>query len=809
MPSIAQDVRQAVRTLLKHPGYLVTAFLTLSLGIGFSTATFSVINAVLLRPLPYSKPSQLVMLRERKLPQFPEFSVAPGHYLTWRAQATAFEGIGSWTGAQVNLDTGSGEPDRVRTDRVSANLFPLLGLRPRLGRLFTEADDAAGAPPVMILSYGAWQRRFGGRADVIGQTVRVDRQPVTIVGVMPEGFVFPAETTEMWSALALSSDERMRFGSHYTSALARMKDGVSLQRANDDLNTVARRLAKERPENSGWEVMAIPMQEYSVRGVRRALIVLLGAVSLVLLIACVNVANLLLARGASRQKELAIRAAVGASRLRLIRQLLVEQITLSAASAIGGLLVAAWTLRGLLALLPNALPRQSEIRLDAPVLGFAVILAFITPIVFGLLPAVQASRPDVRDLLASGGRQSGSIPGRRLRRLLVVAEMALAMMLLIGAGLLIRSFGKLSDVSPGFDPSNAFVVGIDLSGGRYPEGEARERFFAELRDRIQHVPQVSAVGMSRTFPMMNDFVSTFEIEGRAETRPQEGHGTSTTQPITNFYAVDSGYFAAMGIPLLKGRTIAESDRRGSPRVLVINQTLAAKFFPHEDPIGHRLRVSQGPNDWREIVGVVGDVKQYGLASVTPEQVYESYRQHPYLTSYQYVVRSAADAAALVPTIRAIVKNMDAEIPLSSVRTLDDLVSTSIRSQRFSATLITVFSVAALLLAALGVYGVVAYTVGLRTQEFAIRLAHGARRSHILALVLRGALTMSAIGVGVGIAGAYVLRGTLETLLFGITPGDLITYLTVGLVLTLVAVVASVLPAWRATRVDPVAALRNT
>jgi putative ABC transport system permease protein len=800
MQQIAQDLRHAIRALLKHPGYLATALLTLSLGIGFSTATFSVINAVLLRPLPYAHPERLLQLRERNLPSFPEFSVSPGHYLAWRERATTtFEGLAAYGSQSVNLDMGNGEPERVRADRVSANLFPLLGIQPAIGRTFSEEDDRAGAGKVVLLSYGAWERRFGG-ADVVGQTVRMDREAFTIVGVMPAGFAFPSIDTEMWVPMAMPDRERQTDGSHYLSAIARMKPGVTLEQARADLAAAARWLEQARPDgnNKGWEALAFPMREFAVRNVSAALWVLFGAVSLVLLIACVNVANLLLARGASRQKELAIRAAIGAGRVRLIRQLLVEQLALALTSAVGGVLLAAWLLRALLALIPNALPRQADIALDAQVLLFALLLVVVTPLLFGLFPAVQASRPDLRELLAVGGRDSGAGPGRAVRRALVVTEVALAMVLLVGAGLLMRSFGNLTDESPGFDPAGVIVANVNLPP-RYEQGEPRERFFAALLDRVHALPHVRAAGLVQQVPMLGEWVSGYRIAGQP---------TGGERPTTNFYAVSPRFFESMGMRLLRGRGFTDQDRQGATRVIVINEVLANRHFANQDPIGRRISVGQGTDEYREIVGVVADVKQDGLGEATSAQVYEPYLQHPYLAGMHVLIKStAADPASIVPEVRAVVRTLDPEVPLSRVRFMEDVVSGSIRPQRFSTVLISLFSAAALLLAAIGVYGVMSYTVGLRTREFAIRVAHGASRSDILRLVLAGAATMAGVGVAVGLVGSYLLRRTIENMLYGVSPHDVPTYLTVGVLLAFVAMVASAVPAFRATRVDPMTALR--
>ncbi len=801
MSLLLNDLRHAARALAKHPGYLATALLTLALGIGFSTATFSVIDAVLLRAEPYRDPSRLVVFRERFLPQFPQFSVSPGHYLLWRDYNTAFADIAAYGAGNVSLDTGDGSPERVRADRVTANLFPLLGVSPVLGRGFRDADDTEGAPPVVLLSHGAWQRRLGADRAAIGRTIRLDRHPVTVVGVMPPGFLFPSADTEMWVPMAFTAQERTRYGSHYLAAIGRLKPGATLQSAAADMDRVAARVVETNPGSKGWDVLLFNLQDYTVRDVRTTLYVLLGAVSLVLLIACVNVANLLLVRGAARHRELAIRSAIGATRGRLLRQLVIEQIALATVSAIGGVLVAAWLLRVLLTMVPNALPRQMEIGINGQVLAFALGLAALTPLIFGLLPAIHASRPDVRALLDAGGRQGSGAPAQRVRTALVIAEMGFAMVLLVGAGLLIRSFGNLLDESPGFRPDHAIVAGVTLPDDQYAEGEPRERFFAELLQRVGAIPQVTAAGIAMPMPMINDYNSGFEIEGQPV--PPEG------KPVTLFYAVSPGYFAATGTPLIRGRLISDEDRRGGRRVIVINKAIADRYFSSADPIGHRMRVDQGGDDWREIVGVVGDVKQNGLSDRTRAQVYESWLQHPYFAGFNLVVRSTTDdPTVVVPGIRAILKSMDPELPLARVRTLEALVGATVRPQRFSTTLIGVFGAAALLLAGVGVYSVMAYTVGLRRQEFAIRVAHGASSSDILRLVLRGAATMAVAGVSGGLLAAWLLRRALDNLLFGITAEDATTYVGVAAILTVVALVASAIPALRATRVSPVAALRG-
>jgi putative ABC transport system permease protein len=796
-----QDVRHAMRALLKHPGYLVTALLTLGLGIGFSTATFSVINAVLLRPLPFAEPDRLVQIRERNLPRFPEFSVAPGHFYFWRAHQTSFASMTAIEIQNVNLDLGDNDPHRVRADRVSVHFFSTLGVEPLLGRTFGAADENGTRADVVVLSHGAWQRRFGGGADAIGKTVRLDRQPVTIVGVMPPDFSYPSPEVEMWVPIVFTPAEQQTMGSHYMRAIGRLKPGVTIEQADTDMKAVAARLIEHHPASKGYEVLLFGLQDYTVRGVKESLLLLLGAVALVLLIACANVANLLLARGAVRQKELAIRSSIGATRVRLLRQLLVEQLTLSLISAAAGVLLAAWLLRVLLAIVPDALPSHADVRLDGTVLGFAVALAIATPLLFGLLPALQASRPDLRTLMSAGGRSGSGIPAQRTRTILVVAEVALAMTLLVGAGLLLRSFARLAAESPGFDPGGAIVAAVSLPVEKYPEGAPREAFIGSFLERLRATPGVEAAGLAMPMAMVNEFNSGYQIEGEP---PAEGGNL-----LTLFYAVSPGFLEATGTPLLRGRDLSDADRAGNTRVILINAFLAERHFAGVDPIGRRMRVGQGDGAWREIVGVVGNTKQHSLGDQPRAQVYEPYLQHRYFSSFSLVVRTGAgDPIAIVPQVRSVLRSMDPEVPLATARTLEEIVDTTVRPQRFSATLIGTFGGAALLLSAVGLYGVIAYTVGLRRQEFAIRIAHGASRRDILALVLRGAAAMACAGVAIGLVAAWLLRGALTSLLFNVSAGDPATYATVAAVLMITTLAASAVPALRATRVDPVDALRE-
>jgi predicted permease len=798
--SIAQDLRHAVRSLVKQPGYFAAAAVTLVLGIGFSTATFSVVHGVLLRPLPYQEPDRLVQFIERALPRLPRFSVSPGHYLFWRDHATSFDGIGAWAMQSLTLERGS-DPESIRVDRVTSNLFDVLGVAPIAGRGFAPADDEGGQPRVVMLSHGAWHRRFGGAPDAVGRVIRLDRRPMTIVGVMPPEFRLPTGASEMWVPMAFTDAERRLFGSHYMHAIGRLRPGVSIERAGDEMATVSRRLAEANPGSAGWDVMLFDLHDYTVEEARASLYLLLGAVTLVLLIGCANVANLLLARGAGRQVELAIRCSIGATRGRLIRQLLVEQAVLAAVGAVGGVLLAAWLLRIMLTMIPDALPRQAQVGMDGTVLAFAVVLTALTPVIFGLLPAIHASRPDVRALMAAGGRQGQAAPAGRARALLVIAEVALAMMLLVGAGLLVRSFMNLMQEAPGFRPEGVVVAGVSLPAEKYAAGEPREQFAATFLARVGAIPGIASAALAMPMPMITDYNSGYEIEGD----PQ----TAAERPMTLFYAVSDRYFETMGIPLVSGRLLDGRDRRGSTRVALINRTLARRHFGEANPIGRRIRVSQGDNQWREIVGVVGDVKQRSLDEPVGAQVYEAYRQHPYFSTFTAVIRAeTGDGLDVVPQVRTVLASLDPGIPLERVRGLQALVEQTTRPQRFSAALIGTFGVSALVLAAIGVYGVIAFTVGQRRHEFAIRMAHGARTSDILALVLRGALGLSLAGVALGLLGAWALRGVIGSLLFSVSAGDPVTYATVTLLLSATALVASAIPAWRASRIDPATALRG-
>ncbi len=800
MPGLSQDLRHAVRGLARNPGYAAVAVLTLALGLGASTAIFTVVNAVLLRPLPFAEPDRLVYLRESKLPQLPEFSVSPGNFLAWQAQNGAFEAMAAYGGGSFNL-TGAGEPERLVGDRATANLFDLLGIRPVVGRTFTPDEDRAGGPPVVLLSYGLWQRRFGGDPGVVGRVISLNGLPYTVVGVLPVAMQALRTTTQLWVPMAFTAQEGERYGSHYLRAVGRLKPGATLAQARADLDTIARRLEAEHPDDdTGWRVLAFSLPAYATQQVRPALLILLGAVGLVLLVACANVANLQLARGLGRQKELAVRAALGAGRAQLVRQLLVESLLVALAGGVLGLVLAEWLLGALLALAPAVRPRSGDIGLDLGAVGFALAVSALAPLLFGLLPSLQVSRADLRGTLNAGGR--GAQPGLRqgTRRALIVTEMALAAILLVGAGLLARSFQHLQQVDPGFVASDAVAASLALPHARYPDRADAYRFYEALVARVAHLPGVEAAGATGSLPFGDDHVEAITLEGRPPVPISE-------RPPTNYYSVSPGFFAAMGIRLLRGRLFTEQDGPGAPRVCVINETFAQRFFPDGRAIGRRVDVSMDPEGWREVVGVVADVKQYGLTQDATNQFYEPYGQAParYMT---LVVRTVGDPASVMPAVRRAVRALDPNLPIGEIRTLDDLVAQSIGPQRFSALLLATFAVAALFLAVMGLYGVLAYAVGQRTLEIGVRVAHGAGSARVLAMFLREGLGLALVGTGLGLAGALLVTRLLSGLLFGVEARDPATLVLASLTIVVVSTLASFVPAYKATRVDPVVALRG-
>ncbi|HEU0176236.1 MAG TPA: ABC transporter permease [Blastocatellia bacterium] len=802
MQTLWQDLRYGARMLLQKPGFTLIAVITLALGIGANAAIFSVVNGVLLRPLPFKDPDRLMLIRETKLPQFPEFSVSPGNFLDWRKQNTVFERLVAFNGVSFNM-IGAGDPEQIRGMKVTDGFFAMLGAQPLLGRDFLPEEDQPGRDNVVILNYGLWQRRFGGDPKILNQTLTLSGQSYTVIGVMPATFRFGGPDLDLWKPMAFTAQETQIHGGHWLGAIGRLKPGATENHARAEMITIAGRLAAQYPDaNTGWSVKLMPLLEYTVRSVKPALIVLLCAVAFVLLIACANVANLLLARAAGRQKEIAIRTAVGAGRARIIRQLLTESGLLALLGGAAGLALAKWGMDLLLKLAPQGLPRMNDVSLDGRALAFTAVVTLLTGVIFGLVPALQSSKPNLNETMNDTGR--GSTEGRQrqlVRSALVVLEVASALVLLVGAGLFIKSFWRLQQVDPGFNPDNTLTLTVSLPRTKYPEDTQRIAFFQQLLENVGALPGVQAAGATNPLPLTGDTVLAFVVQGRPALPPGAGQST-------NFYAASADYFKALGIPLRRGRLFTERDVRDSPHVAVINETMARKIFPDEDPIGKRITFDGGGKnpDWYEIVGIVGDVKQYGLDQATPMQTYEPYTQQTY-SSMTLVARTAGDPAKLTAAIRNAVLQLDKEQPIANIRTLDEILSTSVAQQRFSTLLLGIFAAVAMLLAAVGIYGVLSYAVTQRTHEIGIRVALGAARSDVLRLVVGAGMRLTLLGVGAGLAAAFALTRLMSTLLFDVSATDPMTFGLIALLIVTVALLACWVPARRATKVDPMVALR--
>jgi putative ABC transport system permease protein len=800
-----QDLRFGVRMLLKKLTFTLVAVITLALGIGANSAIFSVVNTVLLRPLPYKDPDRLVMVWENATHQgFPRNSAAAANYIDWRDQNRVFENMAAIARASFNL-TGAGEPEKVDGRSVSASLFPLLGVEPQLGRVFLPEEDQAGANRVVIMSHGLWQRRFGSDMNIIGKSLSLNGESVTVVGVMPPHFQFPSREDELWVPIAFSSRETANRGRHYLEVIARTKPGITLQQVRSDMETIASRLQQQYPQtNTRIGVVVISLHEQVVGDIKPALLLLLGAVGFVLLIACANVANLLFARAAVRQKEIAIRGALGASRLRLIRQFLTESILLSALGGAGGLLLSLWGVNLLKAFIPENISQARAITVDAKVLGFTILVSLMTGLIFGLAPALQASKFNLNETLKEGGRDSASgSRGNRIRSLLVIAEVAISLVLLIGAGLLINSFVRLRNIDPGFRTDNLLTMQIVLPDLKYSKQTQRSAFYTELLSRVEALPGVKSASVTNWLPltMQGDTVG-ISIEGRPDPAPDEVPDVVTR-------VISPHYFSTMGIQLLQGREIGEQDRADSAPVVVISEKMARSFWPGEDPIGKRIKLgsSDFPSPWILIIGMVKDVRQFELNSDPKLQMYLPYEQEKFFQPRHLVVSTTVEPRSLAATVRSTVWEVDKDQPISNVSTMEEILSESIAQQRFSMLLLGIFAALALILAGVGIYGVMSYSVEQRTREFGIRLALGAQRGDVLKLAVGQGLKLVLIGVVIGLAAAFVLTRVMSSLLFGVSATDPTTFITISLVLISVAVLASYIPARRATKVDPIVALR--
>ena len=803
MGSFAQDIRYGVRLLAKRPGFTLIAVLALALGIGANSAIFSVVNAVLLRPLPFKDSDRLVWFYEIQ-PKLDRAPFSPADFLDFQSQNSSFEELTSFRTMGFSL-TGGDQPERIRGAIVSANFFSTLRAEPVEGRAFLPEEGQAGAPRVAVVSYSFWQNRFGGDPNLIGKTFTANDEAVTVIGIMPASFNYP-QRTEFWvNPRQIVPDLFSTFtgnltamrGTHYLSVFGRLKDGATLGSAQGDIDTVVAGIQQQHNTNHG--VHLVTMHEQTVGDTRPALIILMVAVGFVLLIACANVANLMLARATGRYKEMAIRTALGASRGRVIRQLLTESLLLALMGGALGILLAWQGVKLLVAVSPANTPRLSEIGLDGQVFLFTLAVSLLTGIIFGLVPALQASKPDLNEALKEGGR-SGSDGSRRsfVRNLLVVAEVALSLVVLIGAGLLVKSFGRLLNVEPGFNTSNTLVGGISLPGKKYGDSAKRLAFFNELTQRFEAIPGIEGVAVSNDLPIEGtDTTSYPTIEGQ-----QNG---ADDRFLVGRHAINAGYFKALGVPLLKGREFTPRDIEGAPPVAIINDTAARRIWPDEDPVGKRFKFGDNDDPWLEIVGVVADIKHNGLDAEPSLESYAPYAQaaDPYLT---FALR-APNAATLVSTVRREVQAIDKDQPISETRLMSDLLSESVAPRRFPVVLFSLFAGVAMLLAAVGIYGVMSYSVTQRTHEIGIRMALGAGQKDVLRLVLRQAMAVALAGIAVGLVAAFALTHLMSSLLFGVSATDPVTFVVIPAVLIGVALGACFVPARRAMKVDPMVALR--
>jgi putative ABC transport system permease protein len=808
MRTLARSFHYAFRKLRNNPGFAFVSVLTLALGIGANSAMFSIVNAVLLRPLPYRDPQNLVMLSEH-WPQFPKMTLSYLNYQDWRDQSRSFEGMGAVRNSVVTM-TGFAEAERIPSQNVTANLFDLLGVKPELGRTFSAAEDKPGAPAVALISHSLWERRFSSSNSVLGHTIVVDKESYSIIGVMPPDFEVVQQAADVilpfepW-ARTLPDDRSWHPG---ILPIARLRAGVSLEQARSEITVIAKRLEKQYPEtNTNVTALIAPMQEEIVGNVRPALLVLITAVGVVLLIACANVANLLLVRAAGRRREMAVCTALGARRSDIIRQLLAESVLVAIAGGVLGLVLAWIAMPLLVRLAGTSLPRSNDVSVDSYVVGFTAAVALLAGILFGLAPARHAWRVDLRETLSETNR-SGSVPTVvRTRAALVVSEIALAMLLLVVAGLLFKSFERLSQVSPGFNTDHLLIADIVRSATAYRDPNVRLGFFDRLFEQASALPGVRSVGGVSSLPVTGRGSALhFNIQGRPPRSPQE-------YTIAGYRVVSAGYLRTLGIPLITGRWIEDHDREGAPAVAVVNSSFARTYFPDQSPIGQHVQLGALPDPaipWMEVVGIVADVKQ-SLASESSTEMYVPYRQADALlpvTTMSMVLRTAGDPLTQANSLRVLAHGIDPSQPITGIRTMEQNVSRSISEPRFRTVLLAIFAGIALVLAAVGIFGVMAYSVAQRTREIGLRMALGASRSRVLLLILALGAGLTLMGVAIGLVVTFLVTRYLSSLLFNVPPYDPMTLAGVVGGLVIISLCACYLPARRATLVDPIVALRE-
>jgi predicted permease len=801
---LRQDLRFSLRQLRRNPAFTAIALVTLALGIGANTAIFSVVRGVLLRELPYAEPDRLIRVFSRN--ERGRFSVSPADFVDWRRQSKTFSALAATVESTVNL-TGSGTAERFRQARVSANTFQLLGVGVALGRAFLPGEDVPDAPRVVILSDGLWRGRFGADPAIVGKSITLDGYQTEIIGVAPPEMRYPSPVS-MWMTTRFTENDLSESsrGARWIDVVGRLAPGVSMEEAQSEMNVIARRIELQDPKhNAGYSTQLLLLRDEMVGDVRPALLVLLTTVGLVLLIACANVASLMLGRTAARESELAVRTALGAGRGRLVRQLLTESCCLALAGGAVGLVLALGGTRLLVALAPADIPRLYDVRVDGMVLLFTLVATAVAALCFGAIPALQVSAGQTVLHLRTGDRGSRSRPGSaRARSTLVVAEITLALMLLVGAGLLIRSFSRLRQVNPGFSAAHVSTFTLTLSPVKYATIEQQRVFAKALLDAVHRIPGVDSAAVTFGLPLSGtSFQLSFDVAGRPAPPPN-------AEPRAQVRIVSPGYFATVGIPLRRGRSFGDGDRPGAPRVMVVSEETARRYFPGEDPIGKRIDFGWGRDGDRlagEIVGVVGDVRQHGLSKELTPHVYAVWDQWP-LDELTIVMRSRGDPAAALVAARGAVGSLDRDLPVYDAFTLESMVDRALGQPRFYVLLLSIFAGLAVVLAVVGIYGVIAYTVQQRTREIGIRIALGASRERVVGMVVRRGLALAGAGVALGTAGALGLTRVLQTLLFGVSARDPATFVAVAALLGGVAVVASWLPARRAARVDPLTAMRS-
>ncbi len=806
MHKLLQDLRYAVRTLLNKPGFTLIAVMTLALGTGASTAIFTVVDAALLRGLPYKSPERLYHLFE-STPQkeFAQREFSFPDYQDYQ-QNEVLEGIGAYTGGGA-IWSGRGEPERIAAPAASANFFSVLGVEPVIGRSFMPHEDKPGSQRVTMLTYGMWQRRFGGDPNIVGQSLTLNGDDYTVIGVLPASFQFAFRAGDLWRIYQPTQQQQERRYMHGTNLIGRLKPGVTAEQAQRELSIIAGRIEHDHNgSHAGTGLKIVPLHEQVVGQVKPILLVLLGAVGFVLLIACANVASLLLTRSLARQKEVAIRAALGASRWRVMRQLLTESVLLSLLGGVVGLLIAYWGVHALVAVLPdsqlNALPFLKSLQLDSRILVFSFGLSLVTGMVFGLAPALQSSRPDLNEVLKEGGRNSAGGAGHRLRSALVMTEIALAVVLLVGAGLMMKSLLRLLQSNIGFNPENVLTMSVALPGAKYNDNNRQIAFYDQLQERVQALPGVTGAGTVNILPLQGGNTTRFNVEG--DPIPPPGQETEA-----NIRTVNETYFQTLGIPITAGRAFDARDKAtDAPLAVIINKTAADRIFAGRDPIGRRLNYASIQAPPIQIVGVVGDVKIGGLDDAIRPVLYYPYRQNNALGT-NLVVRTTGDPNALAGAIRETMHGLEPDVAIFNVNRMTDLIGNSPAAfmRRFPALLIGIFAGVALLLASIGIYGVVSYSVSQQTHHIGVRMALGAQATDILRMVLRQGLTLAVVGIALGVVAALGLMRLLRSLLFEVQTTDLATFAIVVGTLFVVALLACYLPARRATRVDPLIALR--